>query len=192
MSWNGYEHNMLMRNEGCDADGQPRFTELAMAVGADEDQDARGMASADVDRDGDLDIVLNHNPGDSGIRERGKAVVLRNEIGAKRHWLALDLVGTRSNRDAVGAEVRLRAGDLQVMRQVEAGSGYASQNSFRLHFGLGERTQIDEMTVRWPSGLEERFTDLPADRWLRLTEGEGSLEEAFEGPVPGMGEESAG
>jgi len=177
LSWNGYEHNMLLRNEGCSADGLPRFTEVAMALGADEDQDARGMASADLDQDGDLDIALNHNPGDSGKPERGRAVVLRNEIGNRRHWLAVDLVGTESNRDAVGAEVRLRAGDLALMRQVEAGSGYASQNSFRLHFGLGDETRIDELAVRWPSGQEETFTDLPADRRLRLIEGEGRVEE---------------
>lgn len=176
LSWNGYEHNMLMRNEGCGADGLPRFTEVAMALGADEDQDARGMASADLDRDGDLDIVLNHNPGDNGIRERGRAVVLRNDLGDRRNWLAVDLVGTRSNRDAVGAVVLLQAGDLKLMRHVEAGSGYASQNSLRLHFGLGDAPRIDDLTVRWPSGIVEIFPDLPVNRGVRIVEGEGRAE----------------
>jgi hypothetical protein len=169
---------MLMRNDGCGADGLPRFTEVAMALGADEDEDARGMATADLDQDGDLDIVLNHNPGDSGNPERGRAVVLRNDLGNRRNWLAVDLVGTQSNRDAVGAVVQLQAGDLKLMRQVEAGSGYASQNSFRLHFGLGEESRVDDLTVRWPSGTVEIFPDLPVNRRLRIVEGEGRVETA--------------
>lgn len=166
---------MLMRNDGVDADGTPRFTEVAMALGADEDQDARGMATADLDQDGDLDVILNHNPGDCNQPERGRAVVLRNEIGSRRNWLALDLVGTQSNRDAVGAVVELNARDLTLMRQVEAGSGYASQHSFTLHFGLGDRQRVQDLTVRWPSGQVEIFPNLEANQRLRIVEGEGRI-----------------
>ena len=176
MSWNGYERSNLLRNEGCDsADGTktPRFTDVAMALGADDGKDARGFAIADFDNDGDLDIAVNNNPGDNGDAERAAAVLLRNDIGSSRNWLVVDLVGTASNRDAVGAEVRVRAADLRLMRQVTAGSGYASQHSRRLHFGLDDQTTIDRLEVRWPSGTTETFADLAARQQVRIVEGRG-------------------
>ena len=83
MSWNGYEHNVLLRNDGPDARGRLEFTDVAMALGADRVKDARGTAMADFDNDGDLDIVINNNPGDSRNQKRARATLLRNEI-AKR------------------------------------------------------------------------------------------------------------
>lgn len=173
ISWNGYEHNVLLRNDGRDNNGNLRFTEIGMAVGADDEKDGRGMAIADFDNDGDLDIVINNNPGDSGIEQRARATLLRNNIGQRRNWLAVELRGTRSNRDGVGAAVIIEAGGVKQLRYVTAGSGYASQMSARLYFGLNEKPQADAMTVRWPSGLVERFENIKAKQLVRIAEGKG-------------------
>ena len=157
ISWNGYEHNVLLRNEGPDAKGALQFTDIAMAVGADDDKDGRGMATADFDNDGDLDIVINNNPGDSGDPERARAVLLRNNVGQRRSWLAVELEGVESNRDAVGALVTIERNGQKQVRWVTAGSGFSSQHSARLYFGLNDQTQVDALTVRWPNGRVERF-----------------------------------
>jgi hypothetical protein len=172
MSWNGYENNVLLRNEGPGEGGTPRFIDVAMALGADDQRDSRGVAIADFDNDGDLDVAVNHNPGDNDDLSRRQATLLRNDIGHHRAWLAVELEGRQSNRDAVGAVVLLKTGDLLQTRQVTAGSGYASQQSRRLYFGLGEATTVDELSVIWPSGERWRFDQLPVRRMLRIVEGE--------------------
>jgi enediyne biosynthesis protein E4 len=173
ISWNGYEHNVLLRNEPPDAQGRLRFTDVAMALGADDDRDARGMAYADFDHDGDLDMVINNNPGDNGIAERARPVLYRNNIGQQRHWLAVELHGAKSNRDGIGAVVRIEAASEKQMRHSIAGAGYAAQYTSRLYFGLNDKTQIETLTVRWPSGLVEQFKQIKANQLLRLTEGSG-------------------
>ena len=177
LSWNGYEHSNLLRNEGCAEDGIPRFVDVGLAVGADDQKDARGVAVADYDNDGDLDIAVNHNPGDTGIAERARATLLRNDIGQRRGWLAVELEGVESNRDAVGALVTLESGDLSQIRQVSAGSSYASQQSLRLYFGLGDATGVDRLSVRWPSGRVDEFAGLEGQRLVRIREG-GEIEVA--------------
>ena len=173
ISWNGYEHNVLLRNDGRDGEGNLRFTDIGMAVGAGDEKDGRGMAVADFDNDGDLDIVINNNPGDSGIEQRARATLLRNNIGERRNWLVVELRGTRSNRDGVGAVVKIEVGGERQMRFVTEGSGYASQSSALLYFGLGDKPQAETMTVRWPSGLVERFENIMAKQLVRVTEGAG-------------------
>jgi hypothetical protein len=172
---------VLLRNEGPDASGVPRFNDVAMATGADDIRDARGMATADFDNDGDLDIVVNNNPGDSGRAELARATLLRNNVGARHNWLAVELRGDgrRSNRDAVGAMVTVEAGAEKQVRLVGAGSGFASQHSARLYFGLGGREEVSAVVVRWPSGRVERFEKIGgqpvgARRLVRLVEGEGA------------------
>jgi hypothetical protein len=178
ISWNGYEHNVLLRNEGHDANGTPKFTDVAMATGADDVKDGRGMAIADFDNDGSLDIVINNNPGANGDVSRARPTLLHNNIGAKRNWLAVELEGTESNRDAVGAMVTIEAGGEKQLRLVSAGSGFASQNSARLYFGLNDKTQVDALTVRWPSGRVERFENnkgatITSRQLVRIREGNG-------------------
>ncbi len=192
ISWNGYEHNVLLRNEGDamelsvkdtataktkEAKGL-RFTDTAMATGADDVKDGRGMAIADFDNDGALDIVINNNPGDNGDPRRARPTLLHNNVGERRSWLAVELEGTRSNRDAVGATVTIDTGGKKQLRLVSAGSGFASQNSARLYFGLDDQTQIDALTVRWPGGQVERFEkvadkSIMARQLLRIKEGQG-------------------
>ena len=145
-----------------------------MATGADDIRDGRGMATADFDNDGDLDIVVNNNVGDSGREELARAVLLRNDVGARRGWLAVELRGTDSNPDAVGATVTIESGGTRQLRLVTAGSGYASQQSARLYFGLGEQARVDSLTVRWPRGRVERFENVGARQLVRITEGRGS------------------
>ena len=176
ISWNGYEHKVLLRNEGKDSNGTLQFTDIAMALGADDIKDVRGMAIADFDNDGALDIIMNSNPGDSGDATKARPALLRNNIGSRRNWLAVELTGTQSNRDAVGAMVTIETGGEKQLRLVSAGSGFASQNSERLYFGLNDKTQIDALTVRWPSGRVERFKtigdrSIEARHLIRITEG---------------------
>jgi enediyne biosynthesis protein E4 len=177
ISWNGYEHKVLLRNEGAASDGTLQFADVAMASGADDIRDGRGVAVADFDNDGDLDIVVNNNPGDSGRAEQARATVLRNNVGQHRAWLAVELQGTTSNRDAVGALVTVEAGGQKFTRLVSAGSGFASQQSARLYFGLGDLTQVDVVTVRWPDGRVEKFSQdgghaIATRHLIRITEGQ--------------------
>ncbi len=155
-SLNGYERNGLFRN-----DGDGTFTDVGWVQGADRVEDGRSVAVLDFDRDGRLDLVLRNY--------RQPADLLRNG-GPRRQWVVFDLVGTRSNRDAIGAQIRLRAGDAWQTRVVSAGSGYLSGSSLRQHFGLGDAARIDEVEISWPSGLRTRIRDLPAGRSYRVVE----------------------
>lgn len=171
MSWNGYENNVLLRNDGMSPSGTLSFTDVGMALGADTMKDGRGTAIADFDNDGDLDIVINSNPGDSGNPDLARATLLRNEVGASRNWLAVDLQAATGNRDAVGAVVTVETGGIRQMRHRAAGSSYASQHDARLHFGLGDASKAETLTVHWPSGATETYRNIKARQFLRITEG---------------------
>ena len=173
-SWNGYEHNVLLRSDGVGSGTGLHFTDIAMAVGVDDVFDARGVATADFDNDGDLDIAINHNAGDHDTPVT--PVLLRNNVGSRRSWLAVELRGTKSNHDAVGALVRVTTAHGDQVRHVNVGSAYASQQTTRLYFGLADAAQVEQLWVRWPSGLEETFDDLGARQLVRITEA-GGMEE---------------
>lgn len=173
-SWNGYENNVLLRND-TGSDGALRFTEVAMATGADDVYDTRGVAAADFDRDGDVDLVLNHNPGDDAMH-RARAVLYRNDLADGLSYLAFELRGVESNSEALGAEVAVKVGDRWMTRLRSAGSGFASQHSPRLHFGLRQLADgdtVDAVEVRWPNGTVERHGPLAVNRLYRWVEGEG-------------------
>jgi hypothetical protein len=155
-SLNGREHNVLFRNNG-----DQSFTEVGWVNGAGRVEDARGVAILDVDGNGSLDILLRNYA--------TRAALLSND-GRSGQWAAFELVGTQSNRDAVGARIRLRTGERWQTRVVTAGSGYLSGSSLRQHFGLGDATRIDEVTIDWPSGRHTILRDLPAGQLHRLTE----------------------
>lgn len=155
-SLNGNERNCLFRNNG---DGS--FTDTGYINGADRNEDGRGVSIVDYDIDGRVDVLLRNY--------RQPAQLLHN-IGATGHWLAIKLIGTRSNRDAVGARLTLRAGNLVQMREVHAGSGYLSGSSLVQHFGLGTRTSIDALEIRWPSGTTTQVPVAAVDALLTVRE----------------------
>lgn len=155
-SLNGYERNGLFRNNG-----NGTFTDVGWLQGADLDNDGRGVAIFDFDQDGRLDIALRNYAQPAGL--------LQN-TGAKRHWISFELVGTQSNRDAVGARIRLRTGDAWQTRVVTSGSGYLSGSSLRLHFGLGDAETVDEVEISWPSGLHSRLSNLSSNAAYRVVE----------------------
>lgn len=173
MSWNGYENDVLLRNDGAADDGVPRFTNVGMAVGADNYGDGRGIGIGDFDNDGDPDIVVNNSQGDSGLAERAQAKLYRNDIGSRRPWLQVELIGTQSNRDGIGAMVEVEAGGTRLLRHAHAGSAYASQHSKRLHFGLGSADSIERIVIHWPSGAVDEHRDLSVSQGIRCTEGGG-------------------
>ncbi|HJY07250.1 MAG TPA: CRTAC1 family protein [Bryobacteraceae bacterium] len=126
---------------------------------------ARGAAYCDYDNDGDLDIAV------SNIDERPQ--LLRNEGGNRKHWLEMRLVGTTSNRDAIGARVKVRAGEIVQWGRVRTGGSYISGNDLRLHFGLEGHDSVDSVEIRWPSGATEKLGKVPANRILTIQEGKG-------------------
>lgn len=155
-SLNGREHNCLFRNNG---DGT--FSEVGFVNAADRIEDGRGLSRLDVDRDGQVDLLLRNY--------RQPAQLLRNQGGAQ-HWAAVKLIGTQSNRDAVGARITLTAAGRRQLREVSCGSGYLSNGSLVQHFGLGAATTVEHLEIRWPSGAYTLLYDVPADQLVRVTE----------------------
>ena len=132
---------------------------------------SRGAAIGDFDNDGDLDILVNNN---------GEAPqLLRNDGGNANHWLQILLVGTKSNRDGVGARVKVAAGDLALLDQRKGGMSYQSAQDPRLHFGLGQRTNVDAIEIRWPSGTTTSLGKVKADQIITVKEGEGLVKREF-------------
>ncbi len=128
---------------------------------------ARGMAVGDFNNDGAIDVLISVN--------NGAPVLLRNNAGAQNHWLGLKLVGRKSNIDAVGARITYQAQDLKRSRMKVGGGSYLSDHDPRVVLGIGKRTKIDWLEIKWPmpSGATERFTDLPIDRYITMVEGQG-------------------
>lgn len=100
--------------------------------------------------------------------------LLVNQIKSTNHWIAVHVVGTKSNRDGIGARILVKTPTRTLVDEVRSGSSYISNSDMRVHFGLGSATKIEWVEVRWPSGLNERFANLPVDRIHTLTEGSGT------------------
>lgn len=154
---NGYEKNVLYRNNG---DGT--FTDVATPNGADRIEDGRGVAALDANRDGRVDLALRNYMQPSGVlRNRGKT----------RHWISFELVGRDSNRDAIGARIRIIAGGRPQTRVVQTGSGFLSSSSLRQHFGLADQKIVESVEIRWPSGATTTLQDIRANRMIKVVEG---------------------
>jgi enediyne biosynthesis protein E4 len=145
--------------------GTGKFAEIVPPAGSGLDQRlvGRGAAYADYDGDGDLDILLSQN--------QGPARLLRNDTPRQAHYLRVHLRGTQSNRDGIGAEVRVHTGE-QVLRQtVHTGRSYYSQNEPLLTFGLGQALRVARVEIVWPSGTIDSYQDVPGDMTLHAVEG---------------------
>ena len=130
-----------------------------------EERVSRGLAVGDLFNDGNMDLVVEDLV--------GKPMVIRNHGISGRHWVNLELAGTKSNRMAIGARVKLVAGGMAQTEEIHSGGSYLSQSDTRVHFGLGSATRISNLEIRWPSGKVETFSDLAADKFYSILEGEG-------------------
>lgn len=143
------------------------FKDISKLVGpATQLLDAsRGVATGDLFNDGRIDIVVENL--------KGGPMILRPQGNPGNHWISFELEGTKSNRLALNARVKATAGDLVQTGEVLSGGSYLSQHDLRIHFGLGNRERVDKVQVLWPTGKTEIMTNLAADRFYKIREGEG-------------------
>jgi hypothetical protein len=158
-SLSGYETSRVYINRGVAG-----WVDVASKVGATDLYDGRAVALADLSNRGSVDVIV--------ANQNQPAVVYRDYPDSANHWIAFRLVGTRSNRSAIGAEVVLEAGLLRQRRVIDGGSGFASQNDRRLHFGLGSREWVDRVVIYWPSGTQQVISRPPIDGFVTVTEPE--------------------
>ena len=162
------EPKLMFRNSGGGI-----FENVSDRLGADFQlpRVSRGAAIGDFDNDGDLDILVNNC---------GQAPqLLRNDGGNANHWLEILLIGTISNRDGVGARVKVTASDLVQYDQKKGGMSYQSAQDPRLHFGLGRRSRVDAVEIAWPSGAVTKLANLKTDQIIAVQEDKGLIERRF-------------
>jgi enediyne biosynthesis protein E4 len=161
---------LMFRNSG-----KGMFKKVSESLGPDFVRPivGRGIATADYDNDGDIDIVTN-NRGDSPS-------LLRNDGGSANHWLSVLLIGTKSNRDGIGASLNLTSDGITQFEQSKGGMGYMSASDPRIHFGLGKRNKIQSLQITWPSGQVDKLTNMPVDQIIAVKEGAGIVPRKFPG-----------
>ena len=157
--------NQLFENRG---DGTFAEVSLTSGAGLQIEKVSRGASFGDYDEDGDLDIFV--------LELNALPTLLRNDGGDRNNYLIVRTEGTKSNKDGIGARIKLRCGDVTQVGEVRSGSSYLSQNDLRVHFGLGECSTVDRLEVFWPSGLVESVEDLSANRVLVIREGSGIVQ----------------
>lgn len=162
------EPKLMYRNTG-----GGKFENVTGKLGADFQlpRVSRGAAIADFDNDGDLDILVNNNGQPPQL--------LRNDGGNGNHWLEILLVGTKSNRDGVGARVKVVAANLTLFDQRKGGMSYQSAQDPRLHFGLGKQRMIDSVEIHWPSGMLTKIGSMQSDQIITVKEGSGVIPRPF-------------
>jgi hypothetical protein len=158
------EPPLLFRNLGA-----KKFENVSTKVGEAFEKPlvARGAIYGDYDHDGDLDVLITSNG--------GPAHLFRNDGGNKNHWLSVKTVGTKSNRDGIGAVVRIESASGKQWNAVRSGSGYASQSDLALTFGLAQDPVVSSVQVEWPSGAKQKFANVPINQAIVIDEGKGIL-----------------
>jgi hypothetical protein len=157
-----YRHRKLLYRNRRDGTFAESAAELGPALR--EPGVSRGAAFGDLDNDGDLDIVINDLD--------GAPTLLRNDGGNRNNFVVIDLVGSKSNRSAFGARVKVTSDGFVQKDERRSGGSYISQNDARLHFGLERSKRVDAVHVRWPSGATQEFVNLPVNAFVSITEGE--------------------
>ncbi|UCG59604.1 MAG: CRTAC1 family protein [Phycisphaerales bacterium] len=154
------QRNILLMNTG---DGKFVDVSEKSGDGMKVKLSSRGAGLDDLDNDGDIDAVI--------LNSRSEPTILRNDTPSKGHWLQVRLRGVKTNRNGIGAHVKVIAGDLTLLDEVHSGRGYQGHYGMRLHFGLGGRDRVDRIEVRWLGGGTDIFDDVAADQLITLTEG---------------------
>ena len=159
------QRNQLFHNAG-----NKRFRNVSDKAGSGlrVRKSSRGTAFGDYDNDGDVDVLV--------VEMNDRPTLLRNDTVSGHHWVTIRLRGTESNRDGIGARLRIDAGGHAKTAEVRSGGSYLSHNDMRVHFGLGDADRVDRLEIRWPSGTADVVDDLPIDRFYVATEGEGLTE----------------
>jgi hypothetical protein len=158
-TWSGYQKKRLFHNLG-----DATFREISADAGVNNDKDGRGIGVIDLDNDGRLDLVQTNAD--------QAPIVYHNVSQNVGNWIELKLMGTKSNRDGIGARVQLQAGRTTQIRELDGGNGYAGESTRRIHFGIGTAAKIDRLQVRWPSGLVEQLS-VPVNAISYVQEGTG-------------------
>jgi hypothetical protein len=157
---------LVYHNQG---DGRFRDVSARMGPGVTQRFASRGCAFGDYDNDGDVDVVV--------LNMNDRPSLLRCDSKTGNNWITLKLIGSKSNRSAIGARARVTAGGKVQISEVHSGSSVMSQSDLRLHFGLRKSKQVDLLEIFWPtSGLVEELTDLKPNQILTIKEGSGILE----------------
>ena len=153
--------------------GKGHFEKVSESLGPDFIRPivGRGLATADYDNDGDIDIVTN-NRGDYPS-------LLRNDGGNDNHWLTIQLIGAKSNRDGTGTSLKLTSEGFVHVEQAKGGGSYMSASDPRIHFGLGKQTKIESLEITWPSGQVDRLSNVPIDQIIAVKEGAGIVPRKF-------------
>ena len=153
---------LMFRNTGR---GTFEYVGASLGPAFNDPMVARGAAYADYDRDGDLDVVLTNN--------HGPAKLLRNDGGSRNNWVSVKAVGTKSNRSALGAVVRMRSASGKQWTAVRSGSSYCSQSDLVQTLGLGQDKDVLALEIEWPNGAKDRLTNIAANQFLTIVEGKG-------------------
>ncbi|MFN7993553.1 MAG: CRTAC1 family protein [Bryobacteraceae bacterium] len=156
------QRNILYHNAG-----NGRFEDVTSVAGPGFDlmRSGRGVAFGDLDNDGRVDILVNN--------QNDPPTLLRNGTENSGHWISIRTVGTKSNRDGIGARITVAVGGRRQIQDVRSGGSYLSQNDLRVHFGIGPAAQVDWIEVSWPSGLRDRAEKISANQFVTIEEGRG-------------------
>jgi len=163
-SLGGYERDVLFLNLGT-----KHYLDISGVSGIDSETDGRGAIYADFDNDGDLDVFLTTIQGPSNL-------LFRNNVGHNNSWVRVSLKGSDSGEDAFGTIVRIKTKSGIQTKVKLGGEGYLSQHDPRLLFGIGSDSGVDWIEVIWPSGLEQRFDNIPVKAHLLITEAHGEFD----------------